>query len=323
MGDNIAASSVTSLHNKRSKYKYDKDRLPTPPPDPTKETTGKQEQTEKEKENDFLSYLDSLQMVAQHPALAPSASIFSPAIASEDAFDHLERLYKLMDQMLTLKEQNSRLHRKIRDLEYLSKLHKLQSGLDNHIPDEDISDIDKDANFAESVFDSILSNAKRDAKLKGNTQSKFRQSILRRQRNRSSSVNIESPPLDSERNFAYKTSRRTSENPSGNQLKGSKVSKWTKVKAAFKWEKASPTVASAKSHDSGLGGMLPVNMEVARYLRVPSVSDETGLSPSDSGAAEISTPGSLSNASSADDMHKGITYFVLHNKTCSSIVFCL
>lgn len=313
MGDNIGAStasSVTSLHNKRSKYKYDKDRLPTPPPDPTKEqTSSKQEQTEKEKENDFLKYLDSLQMVAQHPSLAQSGSIFSPAIASEDAFDHLERLYKLMDQMLALREQNARLHRKIRDLEYLSKLQKLQMRLDSNVLDENISDLDRDANFAESVFDNIFTNAKRDTKLKGSTQSKFRQSILRRQRNRSSSINIDSPPLDSERSFTYKSSRRTSEIPADHQLKTSKVSKWTKVKAAFKWEKASPTVASAKSHDSGLGGMLPVNMEVARYLRVPSVSDETGLSPSDSGAAEVSTPGSLSNASSADDVHKGIALF--------------
>lgn len=325
MEDNIVAStslSATSLHSKRAKYKYDKDRLPTPPPDPTKEIVSKQEQTEKEKENDFLSYLDSLQMVAQHPALAQSTSIFSPAIASEDAFDHLERLYKLMDQMLSLREQNARLHRKIRDLEYLSKLHKLQMGLDNNILNEDFSgDIDQDATFVEGVFDSILNNAKKDAKLKANTQSKFRQSILRKQRNRSCSINIESPPLDSERSFVYKSSRRTSEIPSENQLKASKVSKWTKVKAAFKWEKASPTVASAKSHDSGLGGMLPVNMEVARYLRVPSVSDEAGLSPSDSGAAEVSTPGSLSNASSADDVHKGITIITITIKIKSRNVF--
>lgn len=310
MGDNITAtnaSSVTSLHCKKSKYKYDKDRLPTPPPDPTKEIVGKQEQTEKEKENDFLNYLDSLQMVAQHPALAQSTSIFSPAIASEDAFDHLERLYKLMDQMLALREQNARLHRKIRDLEYLGKLHKLQIHFDNHV-------LDEDAAFTESVFDSVLTNAKRDAKAKGNAQTKFRQSILRKQRNRSGSINIDSPPMDSERSFVYKTARRTSEIPIDNQLKASKVSKWTKVKAAFKWEKASSTVASAKSHDSGLGGMLPVNMEVARYLRVPSVSDEVGLSPSDSGAAEISTPGSLSGASSADDIPKGIPNLVVQSK---------
>lgn len=315
MGDNITAStssSVVSFHQKKQRHRYDKGHLPTPPPDPTKEATGKQEQTEKEKENDFLSYLESLQKATQHPALARSASIFSPAIAAEDAFDHLERLYKLMDQMLALREQNAKLHRRVRDLEHFSNLQKLQKILDTNIFDEDISELDKDAAFADSIFENILSDARREAKYKGAVPSKFRQSILRKQRNRSSSINIDgSSPLDSERSFTYKSSRRTSEVPSSDQLKASKVSKWTKVKAAFKWEKASPTVGSAKSHDSGLGGMLPVNMEVARYLRVPSTSDEVGLSPSDSGAAEISTPGSLSNASSADDIQKGMhTYFI-------------
>lgn len=309
MGDNAAStsSSVVSLHPKKSKHRYDKGHLPTPPPDPTKEAAGKQEQTEKEKENDFLNYLESLQKASQHPVLARSASVFSPAIAAEDAFDHLERLYKLMDQMLVLREQNAKLHRRVRDLEHFGNLQKLQKQLESNIFDEDLSELDKDAAFAESIFENILTDARRDAKHKGVVPPKFRQSILRKQRNRSSSINIDSgSPLDSERGFSYKSSRRTSEIPTDDQLKTSKVSKWTKVKAAFKWEKASPTVGSAKSHDSGLGGMLPVNMEVARYLRVPSTSDEVGLSPSDSGAAEISTPGSLSNASSAEDFQKGI-----------------
>lgn len=317
MGDNITAStssSVASLHQKKTKHRYDKGHLPTPPPDPTKETSGKQEQTEKEKENDFLNYLDSLQKASQHPALVRSASIFSPAIATEDAFDHLERLYKLMDQMLALREQNAKLHRRVRDLEHFSNLQKLQTKLDSNALDEDISELDKDAAFADSIFENIIADARRDARHKGPVSSKFRQSILRKQRNRSSSINIDSnSQLDSERSSAYKPSRRTSEIPQGEQLKTSKVSKWTKVKAAFKWEKASTTVGSAKSHDSGLGGMLPVNLEVARYLRVPSTSDEVGLSPSDSGAAEISTPGSLSNASSADDLQKGTLSLSLPN----------
>lgn len=87
-------------------------------------------------------------------------------------------------------------------------------------------------------------------------------------------------------------------------VKPAKVSKWTKVKAAFKWEKTSPTVGDSKMSDSGIGGMLPINVEVARYLRVPSTSDEPGLSPADSGAAEISTPGSISNTSSTDDISR-------------------
>lgn len=313
MGENIptsTGSSIVSLQqgHRQSRHKYDKSRLPTPPPDPTlpQEASGKPEQTEKEKENDFLNYLESLQK-ATHPALARSASIFSPAIAAEDAFDHLERLYKLMDQMLLLREQNSKLHRRVRDLEHFSNLQKLQKQLNLSDVEEDFAELDKDAAFAESIFENILAGVRRDAKFKQTGPSRFRHSILRRQRNRSSSINLEkSSPMESDRFFIYnKSSRRTSEIPADDQMKASKVSKWTKVKAAFKWEKALPTVGDAKSHDSGLGGMLPVNQEVARYLRVPSTSDEVGLSPSDSGAAEISTPGSLSNASSADDLHKG------------------
>lgn len=40
----------------------------------------------------------------------------------------------------------------------------------------------------------------------------------------------------------------------------SKVSKWTKVKAAFKWERAN--VPPSSSHDPNV--LLPINMEVER-----------------------------------------------------------
>ncbi|XP_066252103.1 myosin-11 isoform X2 [Euwallacea similis] len=89
--------------------------------------------------------------------------------------------------------------------------------------------------------------------------------------------------------------------PGENSSKQSKVSKWTKVKAAFRWEKAS-NVGDSKSQDSGIH--VPVNYEVARYLRVPSTSDEMGHSPGDSGAG-ISTPGTISSASSNDDLRTG------------------
>lgn len=42
-----------------------------------------------------------------------------------------------------------------------------------------------------------------------------------------------------------------------------KVSKWTKVKAAFKWERANPSLNESKSTDSGIG-LSPINNEVAR-----------------------------------------------------------
>lgn len=47
----------------------------------------------------------------------------------------------------------------------------------------------------------------------------------------------------------------------------SKVSKWTKVKAAFKWERANVAASlnEGKSTDSGIG-LSPINNEVARYF---------------------------------------------------------
>lgn len=42
----------------------------------------------------------------------------------------------------------------------------------------------------------------------------------------------------------------------------SKVSKWTKVKAAFKWERAN--VPPTAAHDSNT--LMPLNLEVERYF---------------------------------------------------------
>lgn len=45
-----------------------------------------------------------------------------------------------------------------------------------------------------------------------------------------------------------------------------KVSKWTKVKAAFKWERANvSSMNDGKSTDSGIG-LSPINNEVARFV---------------------------------------------------------
>lgn len=178
--------------------------------------------------------------------------------------------------MLELREQNARLHRRVRDLEHLNNLEKMHKELNVR---DACPELDKDTAFAETILESILSETKMPKKRK----------FSKRGRGRSGSVTV--PGVEPE------ASRRASTCVDSR----AKVSKWTKVKAAFKWEKAAPNVSDAKSQDSGIGGIVPV--EVARYLRVPSC-DEHGHSPVDSGAAEISTPGSLSTASSAEDFHR-------------------
>lgn len=108
-----------------------------------------------------------------------------------------------------------------------------------------------------------------------------------------------------------------------------KVSKWTKVKAAFKWERANPSLNGdvvGKSTDSGIG-LLPLNTEVARYLRVPSLpigcagassadsmlsasslvggasaAGAGGISGGGSGSSMPASPGTMSSASSMDDV---------------------
>lgn len=83
-----------------------------------------------------------------------------------------------------------------------------------------------------------------------------------------------------------------------------KVSKWTKVKAAFKWEKANALpLSESKSSDSVLS---PTSSEVARYLRVPSTS-HAACSSGDSlfslSSGRNGTPPEISSAanSSADE----------------------
>ncbi|XP_022224907.2 uncharacterized protein LOC111075742 [Drosophila obscura] len=93
----------------------------------------------------------------------------------------------------------------------------------------------------------------------------------------------------------------------------SKVSKWTKVKAAFKWERANvpPTGAAGAPETSVL---VPLNHEVERYLKVP-IGQAGGSSSADSVISSSSghfmsdtggTPGTISSASSMDDLEAGL-----------------
>ncbi|KAJ8910480.1 hypothetical protein NQ315_002733 [Exocentrus adspersus] len=280
----IAHSGMQISKKQTRKQKYDKTRLPTPPPDPlaSKDNKGK----------DVLEYLETI-----IPNYSRSTSSFAPVVATEEAFDHLEKLYKLMEQMLELREQNAKLHRRIRDLEYFNNLGKMQKQLDTSGGGKECPELDCDTAFAETILESILADSTRkDQKQKALTPTKLRPSILRKQRNRSGSTTTEKQVTLEE------TVTVQGDTSFVNHEKSAKVSKWTKVKAAFKWEKASTAVGDNKAQDVGIH--VPVNVEIARYLRVPSTSDDTGHSPADSGAAGISTPGSVSTTSSIEDFHR-------------------
>ncbi|KAF5270972.1 hypothetical protein FQA39_LY08275 [Lamprigera yunnana] len=298
MSETSETSTVSSKvrdhhHRNRIRRKFNRTRLPTPPPDPTlfTETPDPPESPiAADKDEHFFEYINSFSKI-QHVPL-------SPVGVAEDAFDHLEKLYRLMEQMLNLRQQNAKLQRRIQDLEHLKNLESVQRLTNNtSVPVfEDISEVDDDSIFAENLLDTMLVGSKKDLKSKPWNRSRLRQSLMKKQRNRGT--------LSSEKSLDFNNvdDRRCS--GSCDRDKSSKVSKWTKVKAAFRWEKASPSVSGAKSQDSGIGGMLPVNYEIARYLRVPSTTEDAGTSPADSGAADGSTPGTLSSASSADDLHR-------------------
>ncbi|XP_016961145.1 uncharacterized protein LOC108031888 isoform X2 [Drosophila biarmipes] len=87
-----------------------------------------------------------------------------------------------------------------------------------------------------------------------------------------------------------------------------KVSKWTKVKAAFKWERANVPPSGPGGPENSI--LMPLNHEVERYLKVP-ISTAAGSSSADSIISSSSghimsdtggTPGTMSSASSMDDL---------------------
>lgn len=136
MSENIPSTSAKKPTKRKQCMK-----LPTPPPDPRSENP-----------DDFLTYLDSL----QQKSYSRSNSAFAPAIAAEDAFDHLEKLYKLMEQLLELREQNARLHRRVRDLEHLNNLEKMHQNV-TMMAEGECPELDRDTAFAETILESILS----------------------------------------------------------------------------------------------------------------------------------------------------------------------
>lgn len=301
-----AMDSPTKKHSRQEFSRTHSYRLPTPPPDPTQgdifEQANALNQETLDKETEFLEYLDSLPMPTRdRPNLQRTTSVFAPAMAAEDAFDHLEKLYKVMEQLLNLRYQNTKLQRRIRDLEHSRTLQDMHRQAANAVlsgEDTELPELNEDYMLAEAFLDNIFSRNKRSSKSKPQFKITRNFSVVSEEPIKPECDDMPRKSID----FSIK--------------KTSKVSKWTKVKAAFKWEKASPTVSCAKSQDSGIGGMLPVNNEVARYLRVPSASDnpnEQGISPADSvlsgswqGTHGLSTPGTISPASSTDDLNPSL-----------------
>uniref|UniRef100_A0A182QW35 Uncharacterized protein n=1 Tax=Anopheles farauti TaxID=69004 RepID=A0A182QW35_9DIPT len=232
------------------------------------------------------------------------------ALSTKDAIDQLDRLHELIGQFLTLQEQNMRMHWQLKNVETLRKLKLMQiaiakdpesfitgsAGLPEETSDNDLLDNEIEQNLA--LLETILAagnsaSSKRSSSKRERSKSVINDEIGNFQLHRKESGG---------RNYPLRRQSAISDFKP-------KVSKWTKVKAAFKWEKTSALPANEIKNSEAM--MIPINNEVARYLRVPSIpcvgsSGDSVFSSSSgivvSGGSAPGTPGEHSLASSAENL---------------------
>lgn len=268
-GRNRLPSSATRRIVKRKRPQFGTGDLPTPPPIPTMEE------------------------FPERGARSGNSTAAATALGVADAFDHLDRLHSMIEQILEIRDRNAKLFRRVRDLERVKATRRanleveriVSMGQDPLLPDEDVG-------FAESLLGAMLSSS---YELSENRSSVGRASPSSRI-TRSLSSGVEHRRVSCP--VAAESQNRNS--PRQQRIAGlgtmrpslavgtPKVSKWTRVKAAFKWERAACT-----ANDNG-----QTEPEVSpRYLRIP---ENTG------GSSEVSGPptpaGTISSSSSIDDV---------------------
>lgn len=245
-----------------------------------------------EEENAFLHYIESLPGMSEERVSAYKKGQFKRStseVGTGRGLEHLDNLYILMEHLGQLKVQNSKLQERVKYLE--------------NIAQEDINanqDVDREADILESKY---RSKSKRNTRCKSSHYG-MRQSSTKNSRVRSRSVGVEEI-LKSTSNYPFAAAREVEKRSAGVKAK---VSKWAKVKEAFRWEKASTGVLTeTKSQDSGLGGGDDV-----RYLRVPhcrSLSDNSSVSVSPADSVLSAMPNVSSSASTSEedlaDRHRG------------------
>ncbi|XP_053605568.1 pneumococcal serine-rich repeat protein isoform X2 [Plodia interpunctella] len=178
-----------------------------------------------------------------------------------EALELLETLLKRLDQFTTLKEYNANLLKRLRDVNQLKRLHLARKkvneenqrlrneGRDLELINETL-DTEFESEYGQVLYESMLSSGRSmkrtGSKWKGHAR--FGSTLLRKQRSRSAggedSDVAPGTPL-----------RRRSEGLFSKEVEKSKVSKWTRVKAAFRWEKAQwPTSAMAGAAGAVVAG---------------------------------------------------------------------
>ncbi|XP_011640143.1 uncharacterized protein LOC105429097 [Pogonomyrmex barbatus] len=314
----------------RVKDKPEESQLPTPPPDPQCPPTAREHRSgvtsrgTEEEEEDLTAYLSELgtSPFEGHsfdyditPNSTTSAMGGDAVPFTEEAFEHLDRLCTLTEQILELRLRSSEHFRRVRGLERA----KVQRNADRRLEialanGEELHHdfLDEDTGFAESLLDAMLSNC-RDAAFstpRRSERASVRSSASSRQRSRSLALveqNLGSRLVEQ----TGETDKCAARNASRNG--GPKISKWTRVKAAFKWERACtndladiaeldmPTTTTTTTTTTS-------PMSTTRYLRIPdatttgSWSTGSALSACTSEVSSPSTPiGRVSPASSSND----------------------
>ncbi|XP_066582057.1 uncharacterized protein [Prorops nasuta] len=281
-----------SVRRSRTTKMEDREGLPTPPPNPwiIQESSGRRVETEAEaneenglggteEDEDIIAYLSGLSQ--QFPA-----ECHNP----DETFSHLDRLYNLTEQVLGLRERGSKLFKRVRQLERtrvlrVADLEAERAIAAGELPGSELPD--EDAGFAESLLDAILANG-------GEPQTPRRSIKSPSGRRRSRSLGFP------EQNLTPRVALNRPADPDKgrNNEGGPKVSKWTKVKAAFKWERACTNDLIEITETTP-------STPTTKYLRIPEVTGSWSGSTLSPATSEVSGPstsiGRISSASSSNE----------------------
>ncbi|KOX69211.1 Synaptic vesicle glycoprotein 2B, partial [Melipona quadrifasciata] len=267
----------------KGKHKVDESELPAPPPDPwaslwrlqnPRDQTETGQSRNVDEDEDMIAYLTDYGTLpfegqtSECPSRNSAVSAMAiSGVYAEDAFEHLDRLYAFAEQILELRDRNSKFFKRVRNLERLKILRSANHKLENAFARDKDAIIDvceEDTGFAESLLDAMLSNCRDSPFQKRN----IRSSSSRQLRNK----------FDMDKQASI------------DEISGSapKVSKWTRVKAAFKWERAytndaeiiDPSMTTSTSSTTTVSPSSPTT----KYHKTPDVeiresSNTTTFSP--------------------------------------------
>ncbi|XP_022113421.2 uncharacterized protein LOC110992063 isoform X2 [Pieris rapae] len=216
-----------------------------------------------------------------------------------EALDHLEKLLQLLDQFVNLKEKNHKIIKRLNDVNSLIRLHNAYKRIDQeneNLKNEsreielinEALDAELECEYGQALFDSILGRSMKRSGSKWKSHGRFGGSLLRKQRSRSAGGEDSDAPLGM-------PLRRRSDGVFPKEVEKSKVSNWTRVKSAFKWEKAQwPTSTIGGVAAVAAGAMvgavaLTGSSPSAPGLPNPEPRDSASLTP---GSAMSLTPNS-------------------------------